>query len=449
MKTRRDVKMPEVIRKGRGVRIVGQKTPPKKTNEDTSESQIIKPESRFHPYYEAGKVYAFTVGSCISDQLADGKQHTKYIVKDKRGERHNYYCDCTRFKNNQEIFLRVREISNWELQFEPSIIERLDEIFLKGEEYEFEVISCTNKRCVVCDVQIGKNHHLIIDAGQRYERGEILRLEVQGYNDNGDLVLIDHNPPAPVEPTNSLQVMAETMAKSPQKETPQFFPKQYPPISDCAQSDSRDTPKVAPSIAIPRENKRILVEDLGYTLPPKEGKHVPSSAEKTPVYTRSLNRPQAKPQVKPQPEPQPEPQPKAQPGPQPEQQPAPQPKTQPEPQPEQQPALQPVPQPEPHPEPHPEIQPEAQPGLESQQEPNPCNTSVLQVFMAWMDGIPGMERTEDYTLYSGNAEVVETIVLPVYQQQKACVAENLEDHTVIKPLYVRIWQLIKRYFSRN
>ncbi|MBQ2368669.1 MAG: hypothetical protein II301_00925, partial [Peptococcaceae bacterium] len=97
----------------------------------------------------------------------------------------------------------------------------------------------------------------------------------------------------------------------------------------------------------------------------------------------------------------------------------------------------------------PETQPETQPGLESQQEPNPCNTSVLQVFMAWMDGIPGMERTEDYTLYSGNAEVVETTVLPVYQQQKACVAEVQEDHTVIKPLYVRIWQLIKRYFSRN
>lgn len=435
--------MPEVIRKGRGVRIVGQKTPPKKTNEDTSESQIIKPESRFHPYYETGKVYAFTVGSCISDQLADGKQHTRYIVKDKRGERHNYYCDCTRFKYNQEIFLRVREISNWELQFEPSIIERLDEIFLKGEEYEFEVISCTNKRCVVCDVQIGKNHHLIIDAGQRYERGEILRLEVQGYNNNGDLVLVDHNPPAPVEPTNSLQVMAEAMEKAPKRETPQDFPKQnlYP----AKQSNSSDTPKIAPSIAIPRENKRVLVEDLGYKLPAKAEKHTQQSAEPKPVYTRSLTQPQTKPQSVQQPKPQPEPQP------QPEPEPRPEPISQPAPAPEPQfipePVAEPLPEPEPEPVPEPESAPEPEPVPEPLAEP--CKSPVLQVFIAWMDSVPGMEQTADYTVCSGHAEAVETTELPGYQQQDMSVAADGEAHTQTNPWYIRIWQWIKLNLTRR
>lgn len=424
MKQKRKVQMPETIRSRRGMRIVGTKEPKKENTVDTSISQRIMREAQLHRRFQVGEVYAFDVNSCISDQLADGTQQTKYNLKDKQGEKHFFYCDYPCFLGKKEVYLRIKEISGGQLKFENSLIERLDEIFLEGVEYEFEVISCINNRCVVCDVQIGKNHHLAIDDGQHYERGEILKLEVLGFNDKGDLLLVDRNPPPPSEPSiNPLQLMAEAMEKAPKRETPQDFPKQnlYP----AKQSNSSDTPKVAPSIAIPRENKRVLVEDLGYKLPAKAEKHTQQSAEPKPVYTRSLNRPQAKPQVKPQPEPQP----KAQPGPLPEQQPA--------------------PQPVPQPELHPEIQPEAQPGLESQQEPNPCNTSVLQVFMAWMDGIPGMERTEDYTLYSGNAEVVETIVLPVYQQQKACVAEDLEDHTVIKPLYVRIWQLIKRYFSRN
>lgn len=444
MKNHREAQVTETIRKGRGVRIVGPKTLPKKSKEDASVSHAIQPESRFHPYYEAGKVYAFTVGLCVSDQQADGKQYTRYIVKDKRDEKHNYYCDCTRFKYNQEIFLRVKEISNWELQFEQSVIERLDEIFLKGEEYEFEVISCKNKRCIVCDVQIGKNHLLIVDDGLHYERGEILKLEVQGYDDKGDLLLVDRNPPAPIEPcVNSLQIMAEAMEKSPKSVPPQAFPKQNSLLSDRPAPNLSDTPKVTPSIAIPREDKRILVEDLGHKLPENAEKRVLRSPESKPVYTQSI------------PQPQPDQQPVSQPMPQTKPAPTPQPKTQTKPDPDSQPKPQSDPKPQPIPQSEPEPQPEQEPAWQPEPPPESWTehesrrASVLQVFMAWMNGVTGMEKTEDYTVCSGHAEVVDTAELPGYQQQKMCEDEAKEAHTQFKPWYIRVWQFINRYFSRN
>ena len=432
MKQKRKVQMPETIRSRRGMRIVGTKEPKKENTVDTSISQRIMREAQLHRHFQVGEVYAFDVNSCISDQLADGTQQTKYNLKDKQGEKHSFYCDYLCFLGKKEVYLRIKEISGGQLKFENSLIERLDEIFLEGVEYEFEVISCINKRCVVCDVQIGKNHHLSIDDGQHYERGEILKLEVLGFNDKGDLLLVDRNPPPPSEPSiNQLQLMAEAMEKSPKRETPQDFPKQnlYP----AKQSNSSDTPKVAPSIAIPRENKRVLVEDLGYKLPAKAEKQTQQSAEPKPVYTRSLTQPQTKPQSVQQPKPQPEPQP------------------QPEPEPRPEPISQPAPAPEPQfiPEPVAETLPETQPEPVPEPLAEPCKSPVLQVFIAWMDSVPGMEQTADYTVCSGHAEAVETTELPGYQQQDMSVAADGEAHTQTKPWYVRVWQFINRYLSKN
>lgn len=224
MKQKRKVQMPETIRSRRGMRIVGTKEPKKENTVDTSISQRLMREAQLHRHFQVGEVYAFTVGTCVSDQMADGTQQTKYTLIDKREEKHAFYCDCTCFQGKKKVNLRIKGISGGRLHFERSIIERLDEIFLIGEEYEFEVISCKNRRCVVCDVQIGKNHLLTIDDGQHYERGEIRKLEVQGYDDEGNLLLVDRNPPAPMEPCiNSLQLMAETMAKSEKKAPRKIF----------------------------------------------------------------------------------------------------------------------------------------------------------------------------------------------------------------------------------
>ena len=99
--------------------------------------------------------------------------------------------------------------------------------------------------------------------------------------------------------------------------------------------------------------------------------------------------------------------------------------------------------PEPTPEPELELE------LELQPEPQTCKSFVLQTFMAWMDGVRGMEKTDDYTVYSGQADEVETTEIHVYQQQKVCVAVAEEAHTQGKPWYVLAWLWIKRRFRRN
>lgn len=441
MKRYREVKGSESIRKARGVLVLGHKAPQKESKEDTTMRQAFKHEAYLRIYFQVGNVYSFTVGTCISDQKTDGSQQTRYTVKDKRGEKHFYYCDCTRYKFNQEIFLRIKEICNGQLKFESSVIERLDEIFIKGEEYEFEVISYQKEKgCyVVCDNQIGKNHFLRANADQLYKKREILKLEVQGYDDKGGLVLVDRNPPAPQEPwKNSLQLIAESIAESQKSVTPSVPKKQKLPKSARQrgnQYDLSDTPKVAPSIAIPREDKIVLVEDLGYKKPSKAEKYVTRLSEAQPVYTRSikqvsekqkfesLNQPEAKPRLNLHSEAQPRPQPNS------------------------------------HTNLPPEVQPEAQPDLQSKQnseaqpelqpDSQPYKTLFFHSFMAWMDGVQGMEKTEDYTVYSGHAEEVEVTVLPSYYPQVVSVGETMEEHEPVKPWYIRVWQLIKRCFGIN
>ncbi len=263
MKTRREVKAPETIRSPRGLRIVGQKDSSKKSQEDAIMHQNSMKEVRLRQYYQEGEVYAFTISSCISDTNPDGTQQTKYTVKDKHGDKHYHYCDCTCFEIGKEVYLRIDKIVKGQLKFESSIIERLDEIFIKGKEYEFEVHNYQNGRYAVRDKQIGKNHYLKETNSTLYQKLQELKLEVQDYDNEGNLVLIDRNPPTPTPCINALQqLLTETEEKSQKCETqqePRIEGFQTSALDQTNQPSSTDTPKVAPGIPVHNENKKVPV----------------------------------------------------------------------------------------------------------------------------------------------------------------------------------------------
>ena len=254
-------------------------------------------ELELHKYYGVGKVYPFTVLFCYPAYKADGTQQTRYIIKDKRGDKHTFYCDCTRYKPNQKIHLKVREISYGGLKFESNVIESLEGIFETGTEYEFEVINYQAGRYVVCDRIIGKNHYLSSDDKKLYEKREILKLEVQGFDDKGCLLLVDRNPPKPTGPmVNGLQVLAENQAKEQKSQSPQVVKHQQTPDSFRKRRRNRqysnNPPNVAPSIAMLREDNRGLVQDYGDSLPGKETS-VKRVAKTGGVYTGTEKTPHA------------------------------------------------------------------------------------------------------------------------------------------------------------
>lgn len=523
MKIHRKTKEPATIRKGRGVLVVGQKTLQKEHKEESSICEAFSQVSYLNLYYKVGKVYAFTVTACVSDQKSDGTQQTKYFLCDKRGEKHTFYCDCTCFKIKDEILLRIKEIRNGQLRFESAIIERLDEIFEKGEAYEFEVISYQKGRYVVSDSQVGKNHYLSSNDSKLYKNRDKLKLVVQGFDDKGELLLADPNPPPPTEPwKNALQELAESMAKEQKNEASQVQNKQK--LSSTRRRENQQcssgTPKVAPSIAIPREDKRVLVQDLGYKLPPKEEKYVPQASEPKPVYTRSIKQPQVEEKTvdsfedilrlahkgdvecqflaaqyyqehgnK-----------------------------------EEANKWYKIAAQKGHPEAlyhygmkylraarnylekaakknHAGARHELNKLNEAARNFNKksvryfvyyvvdneqmnyphcvkrvCNTvssvvddvwtyewcesgaeveampeelSVVQPFLAWIDGVSGMEKTTDYTVQSGHGEETETVEFPCYEMREADELAALAEQVEVKPWYVRVWQVIKSYFCKN
>ncbi|MBR4311076.1 MAG: hypothetical protein IKT79_08605, partial [Akkermansia sp.] len=101
------------------------------------------------------------------------------------------------------------------------------------------------------------------------------------------------------------------------------------------------------------------------------------------------------------------------------------------------------PEPEPEPEPEPVPEPEPEPYSE------PAEDKVYHPFMAWMDGVCGMEKTADYTLQSGHAEEVEPMELPIYQYQDIIENDETAVLQIVAPWYVRMWQKIKNYCSNN
>lgn len=79
----------------------------------------------------------------------------------------------------------------------------------------------------------------------------------------------------------------------------------------------------------------------------------------------------------------------------------------------------------------------------------PEELSVVQPFLVWMEGVNGMEKTPDYTVQSGHEDEAETVELPDYYRQEVCEPEPPCEQMEVQPWYVRVWQAVKSYFSRN
>ena len=93
-----------------------------------------------------------------------------------------------------------------------------------------------------------------------------------------------------------------------------------------------------------------------------------------------------------------------------------------------------------------ELEPEAESEPQMEIQSASAKEPVSHSFMAWMDGVYGMEKTADYTLHSGHVEGEPTIELPVYPRQDVVVKDmELQETT---PWYVHVWQKIKNYFSK-
>lgn len=297
MKTRRKEKAPKTTRSAWGMRILAEDDSQNKSQADAILRQNSMKEAQLREYYQEGEVYAFTICSCISDTNPDGTQQTKYTVKDKHGYKHYHYCDCTCFEIGKEVYLRINEFVKGQLKFESSIIERLDEIFIKGKEYEFEVHNYQNGRYAVRDKQIGKNHYLKETNSTLYQKLQELKLEVQGYDNEGNLVLIDRNPPTPTPCLNALQhLLTENEEKSQKCETqqePRIEGFQTSALDKTNQPSLSDIPKAAQNIPTPKDKKSVPVEPLAASH--KEKRH---TQQKQPKETESAGKAQAPKQEK-------------------------------------------------------------------------------------------------------------------------------------------------------
>ncbi|MBQ4593197.1 MAG: sel1 repeat family protein [Akkermansia sp.] len=86
---------------------------------------------------------------------------------------------------------------------------------------------------------------------------------------------------------------------------------------------------------------------------------------------------------------------------------------------------------------------------ETEVEALPEKLFVVQPFLAWIDGVSGMEKTTDYTVQSGHGEETETVEFPCYEMREVDELAALAEQVEVKPWYVRVWQVIKRYFCKN
>lgn len=297
MKTRRKVKAPKTTRSAWGMRILAEDDSQNKSQADAILRQNSMKEAQLREYYQEGEVYAFTICSCISDTNPDGTQKTKYTVKDKHGDKHYHHCDCTCFEIGKEVYLRIDKIIKGQLKFENSIIEHLDEIFIKGKEYEFEVHNYKNGRYAVRDKQIGKNHYLKETNSSLYQKLQELKLEVQDYDNEGNLVLIDRNPPTPTPCLNALQhLLTENEEKSQKCETqqePRIEGFQTSALDQTNQPSLSDIPKAAQNIPTQKDKKSVPVEPLAASH--KEKRH---TQQKQPKETESAGKAQATKQEK-------------------------------------------------------------------------------------------------------------------------------------------------------
>ena len=69
-------------------------------------------------------------------------------------------------------------------------------------------------------------------------------------------------------------------------------------------------------------------------------------------------------------------------------------------------------------------------------------------FLAWMDGVSEMGNTQDYTVHSGQGYEAEVIELYSDCRQEACELEAPQGQAVVKPWYVRAWLWIKSLLTK-
>lgn len=140
-------------------------------------------------YYTEGYMYDdFTV---IRKNSEDTR---KYYVRDRFGFEHFLFTYGVDFLDGQQISLRVKEIKNRNLIFEPPHLEMLPKHFTIGKVYSFKALSkkmlAGNRTFIyVVDELLGAIHRYpVTDAGTT-KVGDSIDMEVKGFSPQGWLIL--------------------------------------------------------------------------------------------------------------------------------------------------------------------------------------------------------------------------------------------------------------------
>lgn len=140
-------------------------------------------------YYTEGYMYDdFT----IIRKIGDGTR--RYYVQDRFGFEHSLFTYGVDFLDGQQISLRVKEIKNRNLIFEPPHLEMLPRHFDIGKVYPFKVLSkkmlAGNRTVIyVMDELLGAIHRCPITDDSTIKVCDSIDMEVKGYSPQGWLIL--------------------------------------------------------------------------------------------------------------------------------------------------------------------------------------------------------------------------------------------------------------------
>ncbi len=160
-------------------------------------------------YYQEGYRYDdFTV---IKKEEGDTK---RYYAKDRFGFEHHLPTYGVEYPHNQPISLRVLEIENRNLLFEPPHLERLPRHFTIGEVYSFKVLmkkQTAGHRRFVCvsDNIMGAVHRCPIADDSKINIGDSIDMVVTGFAEQGWLQL---QIPQDATSTEAENIVTETVA---------------------------------------------------------------------------------------------------------------------------------------------------------------------------------------------------------------------------------------------
>lgn len=140
-------------------------------------------------YYKEGYMYdEFT----IIRKISEGTR--KYYARDRFGFEHFLLTYGLDYLDGQQIRLRVKEIKNRNLIFEPPHLEMLPRHFAIGKVYPFKVLSMkmlagNRKFIYVVDEQLGAIHRYPITDDSSIGIGDSIDMEVKGFFPQGWLIL--------------------------------------------------------------------------------------------------------------------------------------------------------------------------------------------------------------------------------------------------------------------